>query len=269
MLTLKIGIQTASLRLPIRKALQTAAELGVDAVEIDARNELQPGAVSQTGLRQFRKLLDDFNLKVSAIGFQTRRGYDVEEDLDRRVAATKQAMQLAHGLGAGVVINQVGPVPPVLTDEESDDDDRRRWRLLVQVLTDLAHFGQHAGALLAAETGTETGEDLARLLAVCPEGLIAVNLDPANLIINDFSPAEAIAALGPNIAHVHINDAVADRSRGRGLEVPIGRGMADFPNLFALLEEHDYRGYLTIRRNESDDPVFEVSQAVRFLRNLD
>jgi sugar phosphate isomerase/epimerase len=268
MLTLRIGIQTACLRLPLRKALQTAAELGAEAVEIDARNELKPSELTQTGLRQFRKLLDDLNLKVCAVGFRTRRGFDAEEDLDRRVAATKQAMQMAHGLGATVVINQIGPVPAG-TGEDLDAADQRRWQLLTAVLTDLAHFGQHAGALLAAETGTESGEDLARVLASCPEGLVTVNLDPANLIVNGFSPAEAIAALGPNIAHVHINDAVPDRSRGRGIEVPIGRGMADFPSLLALLEEHDYRGYFTIQRSESDEAVFEVGQAMKFLRNLD
>ena len=39
---LKIGVETAGLRLPFRKALHTAAELGADAVEIDARAEVSP-----------------------------------------------------------------------------------------------------------------------------------------------------------------------------------------------------------------------------------
>ncbi len=268
MLTLRIGIQTASLRQPLKKALQTAAELGADAVEIDARRELPPREFSQTGLRQFRKVLEDTNLKVCAVGFQTRRGYDVEDDLDRRVAATKEAMQMAYSLGAPVVINQIGAVPPDPSADDTSSADRRRWQLLVEVLTDLGMFGQRCGARLAAETGTESGADLARLLAACPEGLIAVNFDPGNLIVNRFSPADAIEALGAQIAHVHVKDAVRDLSRGRGVEVPVGRGSADFPNLLALLEERDYRGYLTIERGETDDPVFEIGQAVKFLRNV-
>ena len=95
MLHLRIGIVTASLRQPLRTALQTAARLGAAAVEIDARGELRPDELSETGRRQLRKLLDDLGLKVAAVAFPTRRGYDVADDLDRRVAATKQAMQMA------------------------------------------------------------------------------------------------------------------------------------------------------------------------------
>ena len=55
----RIGIQTRSLRQPLRQALVTAARLGADGVEIDARNEVVPAEMSATGMRQFRKLLDD------------------------------------------------------------------------------------------------------------------------------------------------------------------------------------------------------------------
>ncbi len=268
MLKLRIGIQTASLRQPLRRALQTASELGAKGVEIDARRELRPKEMSQTGLRQFRKLLDDLNLKVCAVGFPTSRGYDESDDLDRRVAATKEAMAMAYQLGAPIVVNQIGVVPPDPQADTTDADDRRRWQLLIEVLTDIALFSEKCGTRLAAETGTESGADLARLLSALPEDLIAVNLDPGNLIINRFSPLEATEALGPLIAQVHVKDAVRDVARGRGQEVPLGRGTADFPAILAALEEHDFRGYLTIEREKADDPVFEVGQAVKFLRNI-
>ena len=38
------------------------------------------------------------------------------------------------------------------------------WDLLVQVLADLGRHGQRVGAVLAAETGSESGADLARLI---------------------------------------------------------------------------------------------------------
>ena len=82
-------------------------------------------------------------------------------------------------------------------------------------------------ALLAAETGSEDGADLARLLAGLPSGGIGVNFDPGNLIINGFSPREALAALGRDVLHVHAKDAVRDLAQGRGLETPLGRGSAD------------------------------------------
>ena len=260
MLTLKVAIQTASLRLPLKQALFSAAELGADAVELDARQEFRPGELSQTGLRQFRKMLEDFHLRVAALGFRTRRGYDAPDDLDRRVAATKQVMDLAYRLGAKVVVNQIGPVP--------GDDQSDRWRLLVAVLSDLGRYGDRCGARLAAVTGTESGADLARLLAALPEGAIAVTLDPGGLIVAGHSPVEAVTALGPAIEHVHARDAARDFAKGRGVEVPLGRGEADFPAILGALEQHDYRGYLSIVREGAEDPLGEISQSVQFLRNL-
>src|ERR1700752_4203259 len=106
--SVKIGIQTRSLRQPLRQALGTAARLGADGVEIDARSELVPSQMSATGLRQFRKLLEDLNLQVSAVAFPTRRGYDEPDDLERRVLATQATMRFAYDLGCNVVVNRVG-----------------------------------------------------------------------------------------------------------------------------------------------------------------
>lgn len=260
MLELKVGIQLASLRLPFRKALHTAAELGADGVEIDARNELKPQDLSRTGLRQLRKTLDDRNLRVCAVGFQTRRGYDVLEDLDRRVEATKQAMQFAYDLGASVVINQVGQIPT--------EPGGAKWDLLMQVLTDLGRHGQRVGAMLAAETGAEDATTLRQLLDALPQGSIGVNLDPGNLIVNGFSASDAARQLGAHVMHVHAKDGVRDLAQGRGLETQLGRGAVDFPEILGTLEEHEYRGYFTIERQHANDPVLEVGQAVQYLRSL-
>lgn len=110
-LSLKISVRLASLRQPFKKALRTAASLGAQAVEIDARTEVQPAEITASGIRHLRKTIADFNLKVAAVSFRTRNGYHVLENLDRRIEATKQAMQFAFQLGTNVVINQVGQVP--------------------------------------------------------------------------------------------------------------------------------------------------------------
>src|SRR6056297_2353137 len=79
----------------LKKALAMAAGLGVSGVEICARTAVRPSELSDTGVRQLRKMLDDLNLQVAAVRFQTRRGYDQSADLERRVEATKDAMQMA------------------------------------------------------------------------------------------------------------------------------------------------------------------------------
>jgi sugar phosphate isomerase/epimerase len=259
-LRIKIGLSLGSLPLPFRKALAKAAELGAEAVEIDARSHIRPQELTETGLRQIRKMLEDYNLRVCAVSFLTRRGYNVADQLDRRLEATKQAMSMAYKLGARVVVNQVGHIP----SEPSGNE----WLTLIESLTDLGRHGQHVGATLAARTGAESGEALKRLIDALPEGSLGVDFDPGSLIVNGFSPPEALAALGPHVVHVHAKDATRDLAKRRGLETPLGRGTADFPELLGLLEQHEYRGYFTVERENAKDPVGELGQAIKYLRNL-
>lgn len=257
---LKIGVQLTPLRLPFKQALARAADLGANAVEIDARGELSPSGLSQTGLRQLRKMLDDLRLGVSAVAFRTRLGYDTMAELEPRIAATKAAMQFAYNLGASVVVNHVGPVP---AERESES-----WRLMVEVLGDLGHHGHRVGALLAADTGTESGEDLGRLLAELPEGAVGVNFNPGALVGGGFSPLEAIDALGRWIVHVHASDAAHERTAIRGRPISLGQGVADFPALLAALDQYAYRGYFTVACPPSDDPSAEIDRAIRYLRQF-
>jgi len=260
MLELKIGIQLASLRLPFKVAIRLAAELGADAVEIDALGEINPRDLSETGVRHFRKMLYDYNLSVCAVGFHTRQGYNVQDGLDQRVEATKEAMVLAYKLGARAVVNHVGKVPSNRKGSE--------WDLLVDTLGDLGHYGGHVGSTLAARTGAESGEDLAALLAALPSASIGVDFDPGGLIVNGFSVPDAAVALRRDMLHFRAKDGVRDSARGWGVETPLGKGAVDFAELFGIFEEHAYRGYLTVEGQAVGNPSLEIKQAISYLQSF-
>ncbi len=258
---LNIGIELAGLGLPpTRQALQVAADLGADAVQLDARGPLAPRNLSQTGVRQLKKILADLRLRVSALSFRTRRGYDTPADLDARVEATKAAMRLAAQLGARVVVNHVGRIP--------SEQDQPQGSLLAQVLSDLAGYGNLVGALLAAETGSESGESLAQFMQQLPEGTIGVDFNPGNLSAAGFSPTEALQALHTRILHVHATDGVCDLSTQRGEIVPLGAGTADFPLLLSMLLQYGYQGYFTVNPQASEDPRAAAANAIQYLRNM-
>lgn len=259
-LQLKIGIPLARFGLPFRQAISKAMALGADAVEIDARSEINVLELTQTGIREIRKLLEDHRLRVCAVSFQTRHGYQVRDELSRRVDATKRVMTAAFKLGSSVVVNYVGQVPG--SDEDPD------WLLLVETLADIGRHGQRVGAMLCARTGAERGEDLARLLKTLPIGSLGVDFDPGALLMNGHSPREALKALGPYVQHVHARDAVRDVSQGRGLETRLGEGAADFPDLLGILEEQQYRGYLTIEQGNARHADVEIGAAVEYLKRL-
>ncbi|MEN6497910.1 MAG: TIM barrel protein [Thermoguttaceae bacterium] len=259
MAKLKLGVELASFRLSIREALPAAAEVGAEAVEIDARGEITP-QISRTGIRQLRKLLDDLRLSVSAVSFRTRGGYATLDGLDQRVAATKAAMDLAFQLGAPVVVNHLGPIP--------SDTNSETWRILIEVLQDLGNHGHRAGALLAAAAGAEAGPELATVLGALPDGALAVDLNPGKLLEGGFSPEETVAALGRWILHVHASDAATEASRSGPHLIAPGRGEVDFPSLLGALDEVGYRGYFTVQAPSSMNPRQELAEALEFLRRL-
>ncbi|WP_168566843.1 sugar phosphate isomerase/epimerase family protein [Crateriforma spongiae] len=257
----------------LKKALIAAAALRVDAVELCARQTVRPSELSDTGVRQLRKMLDDLNLRVAAIRFQTRRGYDNPSDLERRVDATKQALSFAYRLGAPVVVNQIGrvqPMPQTDGDEETPQPLSPEMQQLQLVLDDLGRYGARVGAVLAAETGSESGPDLESMLRLSDQAFIAAALNPGQLIINRFDVDEAIAALGNRIHLVCAVDGVLDFAAGRGLMVPLGQGTADFPNLLGRLEDLPYRGPFVVGRGDMPDEsaMAEIADGISYLRSL-
>lgn len=258
--TLPIDIQTRSLRQPLRRALATAAELGADGVEIDLRDELRFAEFSETALRQFRKLLEDLRLKVSAAAFPTRRGFDEPQDLERRILATREAMSFAYKIGARVVIGRAGEVPAA--------DRADSGATLVESLGLLASHGDRVGARFAFVSAAPAADQQA-LLERLPEGTLGVALHPGRLLSGGQEPAEAASVLGPHVLHLHAADAVREGTGGTGAtEVALGRGEADLPAVLATLEEHGYRGPVTVERREGADPASDVANAVAYVRTL-
>ena len=260
-----ISIQTASLKQPFRTALATSSSLGARGVEIDLRAEMPARELSDSAVRQLRAIFDDLRLKTTACRFQTRRSYDHLEGLDARVEATKLAMKGAASLRCQYLVNTLGGALLDIAEKQEPGEDYQR---LLQVLTDLGRYGQHRGVMLLAEMGSESPQDLRKLLNDLPEGTLGLAFNPGALIVNGFSARESLVALRTNVQLVYVNDAVRDLAKGRGLSVQLGRGSVDWPEMLALLDEAGYRGDFVIERQGAADPVKEIGQAVRYMGNL-
>jgi sugar phosphate isomerase/epimerase len=257
---LKIAVDLSSLRGPLKQTLQGAARLGAEGVLIDARNSLRPSDLSDTGRRQLKKMLNDLGLRVAGVRFPTRRGYDVAQDLDRRIDATKEAMKFAYSLGSNVVVNAVGRVP--------EEEDHPGYQQLQSSLADLARYGQHVGAMLACETGSEPVERLVGLLESQEERAIGLAFNPGNLIVQDCFSDESIRRAADWTLAVIASDGVRDLAMGRGLSVPLGQGSAEFPEILGVLEERHFSGWLTVGRAGTETPFDELADAVAYLKRL-
>jgi sugar phosphate isomerase/epimerase len=260
-LQVRVSIQLASLRQPFKQALLTAARMGAQAVEIDARGEIRPHELSRTGVRHVLKMLDDLNLRASSVTFHTQRGYDVLDNLEARIEGTKQAMQFAWDMGASVVVNQVGSIP--------EDESSVGWQTMTQALADIGRHGQRVGATLCATTGADPAAHLLKLLDALPVGSLGVAFDPAALIMAGQNPTEAMRLLTKHTLHLYARDAVRLGGAAGGKEVPLGRGSVEIPDLLALLEQHGFAGWITVARAMGDDSLSsELQQAISFLKNI-
>ncbi|NDC62849.1 MAG: sugar phosphate isomerase/epimerase [Planctomycetia bacterium] len=258
--TSRVCVPAIALSRDLRTALRRARGMGIAGLEVDARGGLSPDQVSQTGIRQIRKWCGDEGVVVAAVAFRTRGGYSDSDRLEGRIAATKGAMKLAHDLGSSVVINHVGDIPP--------DTAGPRWRLLLDVLADLGAWGQRVGATLCAEAGRAAPADLLRLIGALPEGSLACDLVTAALVVHGHDPVEAVAALGPHVAHVHATDAVAGAFAGRGRATILGTGQVDLPGVLGALEERGYRGWIGLEPVDDHAAATELADAIDALRAM-
>jgi sugar phosphate isomerase/epimerase len=255
-----LGVRLESLGLSLRRALQETQRLGVSGVQVDAAGDLAPNNLSQTGRREFRHLLRSYNLELTALGCPLRRGLDVVENQEARIDHVKSVMSLSFDLDPRVVIVQAGHVP------EKEDDPR--MRLLTEALQALAQYGDRVGATLALETGLESGEVLHRFLDGFDTGALAVNFDPANLLLSGFDPFASARALRGRMVHAHAKDARRAGVNRTAQEVPLGHGDLDWMMLVSVLEEIEYRGWLTVERETGDHRAADVAAGVAFLRRL-
>ena len=180
---------------------------------------------------------------------------------ERMVVSCRQ-MAWAARYGIKFITCHVGILP-----EERGDFYIR----FVADMKQLVRFAAALGQEFLFETGTETPENLRRLLEDLGEPNAGVNFDPANLLIyNNGDPAELVDKLGDRIRVVHCKDAnpPADGA-ARGRETPLGKGSTNFAALLRRLVDSGFRGPLIIEREILDEAEQkkDIAEAVQLLNS--
>lgn len=126
------------------------------------------------------------------------------------------------------------------------------------------------GQALHLETGQEPARVLLRFLRDVGRPNLAVNFDPANLVLyGTDEPLAALDLLGPHVRGVHCKDALPPtRPDALGTEVPLGQGVVDFPALLARLAALGYDGPLVIEREHGPRVFEDVDAARAYLESL-
>ena len=257
---MKLGICLESMALPFRLGLQRAAEMGVSGVQFDAIGNLSPEKLTDTGCREIRNLLKTYNLQLTALNCPLRRGIDVSENQQPRIEFVKKVMQLAFDLGTRIVLVQCPRIP-------EDPADERALRMREAILS-LGLFGDRNGTSLALEIGLDSGEKVRDYLNTFDVGSLGVNYDPANFMMNHLDPLKNLMPLAGRILHLHARDARSSTVSRGASEVPIGAGDIEWMSFIGNLVAIEYRGWVVVKRETSEDRVHDVTQGVNFLKRF-
>jgi sugar phosphate isomerase/epimerase len=152
--------------------------------------------------------------------------------------------------------------------DESDPAYIKKFYDRIRTLADAA---AQKNLTLLLETGQETADELKHFLQELNHSAVAVNFDPANMILYDKgNPIEAVSVLAPWIKHVHIKDAVKTGQPGTwGAEVPWGDGQVGQEAFLTTLEKIGFDGVLAIEREAGNDRFGDIKLAAERLSKFD
>jgi len=273
----QLGVLLDGFRTDVRTALGLAAKAGAQGVQIySTRGEMAPENLTQQKRRELLDLVKSHGLVISALcGDLGGGGFARPERNAEKIARSKLILDLAKDLETDVVTTHIGVVP--------GNPEHPRYGIMQEACGALAAYADSVRAHFAIETGPETSATLKGFLDSLGSRGVAVNLDPANLVmVTGDDPAGAVRTLKDYIVHTHAKDGrqnfYVDPEIVYGMveshivtaasfeEVPLGEGQVDWDKYLDALREIGYRGFLTVEREVGDQPYVDICNAIGFLR---
>ena len=256
-------------------SLQKAAALGAKGIQMYATSGAHsPQELVGAKRRELLDMVKSSGLCFSALCGDFGMGFgDPARNLEL-IEGSKRILDLAKELETNIVTTHIGVVP--------EDPTHDRYKVMQEACRELAEYADSIDAHFAVETGPERALTLKNFLDSLDSHGVAVNLDPANLVmVTGDDPVQAVYTLKDYIVHTHAKDGrklfdkdpeaiygIIEEEIKMGhsfIELPLGKGDVDFPNYLKALYEIGYRGFLTIEREVGEDVEGDIRTAVNFL----
>ena len=180
-----------------------------------------------------------------------------------RMRVLKKGSDFAKKIGVGRLVTHVGFIP--------ENPNREKYKAAVEAVKEVAAHCARNDQQFLFETGQETPVTLLRFIQDVGLDNLAINLDPANLLMyGKANPVDALDVFGEYVAGVHAKDgAYPDSGDQLGPEKPLGEGQVDFPALIARLKDLGYESTLTIEREiTGPQQIKDIKAGSDFLQNL-
>ncbi len=279
---MKLGVITDCFKKSTKESVALAGSLGFDGIQIYAtRGEFSPENLTEADIAEYKKLLADNHLVVSALcADMGGHGFEIEADNPARIEKTCRIIDLAAELGARAVTTHIGVIPA--------DKSHPRYAIMLNALRACGEYASSKGITMAIETGPEVAPVLNDFVIAAGDG-VGVNLDPANFVmVTGQDPAEAVRLIGKKIVHTHLKDGrklrecdaeevyhafakggiEAISAADNFIETPVGEGSVNWDEYIGALREIGYDGFLTIEREVGEDPIADIIKARDFAKKF-
>ena len=267
-----VGVFT-SIGAGLGASLDAVKQLGVHTVHLHApHGDMRSPENAEKVRRQFA----DAGIAVTAVfcGFagesyetvpivQQTIGLVPRGTLAARLKETFEISDFAKTLGVDAVAMHLGAAPEGPKDPEVPG--------IVEAVRLVCEYCAGNGQRFHLETGQETAEALLHFIETVGRDNLAINFDPANMILYDAGePIAALKRVGKYVRSVHCKDAKKTRRPDQKWyeDCPLGTGDVGMEAFIRTLKGLGYEGPLTIEREYSADQAGDLAGAVKLLERL-
>lgn len=257
MATRKIGITATSLHMPFDQMLPIAKEMGITGLQLwGVGGEHDARSLSRDDRMRLLDQIKSQGMEISALCAEVG-GFTDPATVEDHLTAARAVVDMAVDMGVRVVSGHVGVIP--------EEQSHPAWICMSGAMSDFGKYCEDRGKVYASETGPESIELMREFIESLPNKGIALNYDPANLVMRGINPVKGVLVGDDLIVHTHVKDGVR-YADGSCDEVPVGKGQVPFGEWFAALDAIGYDGYFTIEREVGDNRVADVRGAVEVIR---
>ena len=266
--------------------IKESERCGAEGVQLYAWNELNPFEITSAKTLEINKAAKDNGQTVTALcgelSMVSTDGHGLENAANNpsQIEYLKRVFDLAAGLDCNVVTTHIGIIP--------EDTTGAIYVAMQSACREISEYAAKLDVWLAIETGPEPIKRLCEFTDCIPGGRIAINYDPANLImVTNDDEVNGVTLAGKRIVHTHAKDGIMKKYAGpeyiygifaKGgieslenlgdyfAETPLGQGSVRWPEYLGALRDIGYNGYLTIEREVGENAAEDIRLAVGFLK---
>jgi len=278
----KIGTLADWFNVGLIEGIKESQRCGAQGVQIYAWNELNPLTITAADLKKVKTTAADCKQEITALCAELGgHGLEIAADNVKKLDYLKSTIGTALELDCNIITTHIGIVPEDITSD--------KYKIMQEACNQIGAYAKQHGVYVAVETGPEPVSRLTAFIDRC-EGNIAVNYDPANLVmVTNDDEVQGVYTAGSKIVHTHAKDGICNFFAGcetiygifadGGIEAlntvstyftetPLGQGNVRWVPYLTALKEVGYQGYLTIEREVGQNAGADIRLAVKFLNQI-